>query len=163
MFCHCPDRLMARYAPTQPKLSPRAFFDGHIRAWGLMQDRGGAILQRFDIDMQGTWQGDSCRLVEKFSFYNGSAKERVWDLRALPDGSFEGRAEDVDGTVPGAVSGAVAHWNYLINVPRGGRLVKLRFDDWLVHMNNGVIINRITIRKFGFRVGEMIIFMQKQG
>ena len=49
-----------------------------------------------------------------------------------------------------------------MDVPVGDTSYRLNFDDWMWAMNDGVIINRSYMKKFGFRVAELTIFMQKQ-
>ena len=39
---------------------------------------------------------------------------------------------------------------------------RIRFDDWMWVMNDGVLINRSYLKKFGITVSELTIFMQKQ-
>ncbi len=38
---------------------------------------------------------------------------------------------------------------------------KVRFDDWMWQMNDGIIINRSYIKKFGITVAELTLFMKK--
>ncbi len=39
---------------------------------------------------------------------------------------------------------------------------RVQFDDWLFLQANGVIINRARIRKWGFDLAEVSLFMQRQ-
>jgi hypothetical protein len=39
---------------------------------------------------------------------------------------------------------------------------KIAFDDRMFLMNDGVIVNRAFMKKFGLKVGELTVFMQKQ-
>ena len=49
-----------------------------------------------------------------------------------------------------------------MNLPVGDKTYKITFDDWMFQMNDGVLINRSYLKKFGFTVGELTLFMQKQ-
>ena len=49
-----------------------------------------------------------------------------------------------------------------MNVPVGNTNYLIRFDDWMWQMNNGVMINRSYLKKFGFTVAELTLFMQKE-
>jgi hypothetical protein len=43
-----------------------------------------------------------------------------------------------------------------------GSTYRIRFDDWMWAMNDGVVVNRSYLKKFGFTVAELTLFMQKQ-
>jgi hypothetical protein len=49
-----------------------------------------------------------------------------------------------------------------MDVPVGDSKYRLRFDDWMWAMNDGVLMNRSYMKKFGITVAEVTIFMQKQ-
>ena len=49
-----------------------------------------------------------------------------------------------------------------MNVPFKGSEYRVKFEDWLWSMDEGVVFNRSYIKKFGFKVAEVTIFMQKQ-
>ena len=44
----------------------------------------------------------------------------------------------------------------------GGSTYRLKFDDWMWLMNDGVLMNRSYMKKFGITVGEITIFMKKK-
>lgn len=113
----------------------------------MVQDYRGRVTRRFDIVMFGTWDGDTGTLEEDFSFYDGKMQKRVWTIKRLANGSYEG---------------AAMRWAYRIDLPVGDKTFRLRFDDWMYRMNDGVLINRSYLKKFGFTVAELTLFMQKQ-
>ena len=47
-----------KYAEMEPKADIKEFFNGPIKAWGLIQDRSGNVVSRFDVVMNGTWKGN---------------------------------------------------------------------------------------------------------
>ena len=54
-----------------PKLSDQSlnleeFFVGKTTAKGQFQDVFGTVRRRFDVDIQGTWDGETLNLVEDF-------------------------------------------------------------------------------------------------
>ncbi|MBL6621549.1 MAG: DUF3833 family protein, partial [Rickettsiales bacterium] len=38
---------------------------------------------------------------------------------------------------------------------------RIKFDDWMWQLNDGVVINRSYLKKFGFTIAELTLFMQK--
>lgn len=150
------------YKDSKPEISLQEFFNGRIKAWGILQDRSGKVKRRFDVDMEGRWEGDVGKLYETFAFYDGEKQERVWTIIKQPDGTYQGTAADILDTATGKSSGSAVQWNYTMDLPVDGKTYRIKFDDWMFAMNDGVLVNRSYLKKFGFVVAELTIFMQKQ-
>ena len=151
-----------RYADQQPELRLFDYFQGETRGWGMVQNRGGEVLRRFVVDIQGSLNpAGELVLEEDFSWSDGEISRRVWTIQGNADGSFTGRAGDVVGTAQGNVAGNALNWNYLLDLEVDGKTWTIRFDDWMFLQPDQVLINRATMTKFGFRVGEIIITFAK--
>lgn len=150
------------YVHNSPPFDLKAYFNGPIKAWGLVQDRSGKVIQQFDIVMQGSWQGNQGTLVEDFSFYDGRKQQRIWYITAHADGTYEGRAGDIVDTARGLSFGNAGQWTYVMDVPVQDGSYRMHFDDWMWAMRDGVLINRSYMKKFGITFAEITIFMQKQ-
>lgn len=162
MLSSCTGNTLDYYKDMTPKADIKEYFNGPIKAWGIVQDWCGRVVSQFDIDMVGKWDGDNGTLTEKFTYYDGKKQERIWTIKKLPDGTYEGTAADILDKATGAVSGNAARWNYVMDLPVGNTTYRIRFDDWMWQMNDGVLINRSYLKKFGITVTELTIFMQKQ-
>lgn len=162
MLSSCSGNPLEYYADTLPKADIKAYFNGPIKAWGVVQDWRGRVVNRFDIEMVGTWEGDTGTLTEKFTYYDGKKQERTWTIKKLADGTYEGTASDILDKATGETNGSAARWNYVMDLPVGDTTYRIRFDDWMWAMNDGVLINRSYLKKFGLTVSELTIFMQKQ-
>lgn len=150
------------YEDTSPKADIKEYFNGPIKAWGVVQDWRGRVVSRFDIDMVGAWEGNTGTLTEHFTYYDGKKQKRVWTISKLADGSYEGTASDIIGKATGQSSGSAVRWNYVMDLPVNDTTYRIRFDDWMWAMNDGVLVNRSYLKKFGLTVSELTIFMQKQ-
>ena len=158
----CGGQKIEDYKGSQPSFDLQDYFTGHIKAWGMVQDYRGRVTRRFDIVMFGAWDGDTGTLEEDFSFYDGEVQKRVWTIKRLANGSYEGAADDVLDKATGRAEGSAMRWAYRMDLPVGDKTFRLRFDDWMYRMNDGVLINRSYLKKFGFTVAELTLFMQKQ-
>ena len=49
-----------------------------------------------------------------------------------------------------------------MNIPVGDTKYKITFDDWMYLMNDGLLINKNTFKKFGLNVGTLILMMHKE-
>lgn len=161
MLSGCSGIKGAQYAHVKPAFDLRTYFTGPITAWGIVQDRSGNIVKRFDIKMVGTWVGDTGTLVEDFDYYDGTTQRRIWTITDLGNGQYTGRADDILNTARGTGYGNAARWQYVMDVPVNGTTYRIRFDDWMWLMRDDVLINRSYMKKFGITVGEITIFMKK--
>lgn len=151
------------YKDLQPSFNLEKFFHGKIKAWGIIQDRRGNILSKFDAHMVGSWAGNTGRLEEDFSYYDSGKKQRrVWIIKRIDDTHYQGTADDIEGKATGEVFGNAINWHYEMYVPVKDSSYKLKFDDWMWAMNDGVVVNRSYLKKFGITFAEITIFMQKQ-
>lgn len=162
MLSGCTSHKVATYHGQEPPLDLKEYFNGPIKGWGIVQDRSGKVIQRFDVQMVGSWEGDTGTLKEDFKYYDGKTEERVWIITKKTDDRYEGTASDIVGKAKGNIAGNTMRWDYEMNLEVKGSTYKITFDDWMFHMNDGVLINRSYLKKFGITMAELTLFMQKQ-
>lgn len=150
------------YRAEQPELKLESYFNGKLEAWGMFQKRNGEVVKRFKVEIDARWEGDKGVLDEQFLYSDGTTQRRVWRLIRVREGRYLGEAEDVVGVAEGEVSGNALHWIYTLRLPVDGKVYEVLFDDWMYLQEDGVMINRSVMRKFGFRLGEVILFFRKQ-
>ncbi len=150
------------YAGSEPEFSMEGYFNGPIKAWGIIQDWRGRVISRFDAQMVGSWDGNTGTLTEDFHYYSNETQKRVWTITKTAPNQYIGQAPDIVGKASGRALGGAVRWNYQMNIPVGDKTYLLKFDDWMWQMNDGVLINRSYLKKFGFTVAELTVFMQKQ-
>jgi len=134
-----------------------------VKAWGIVQGRDGNVSQRFEVDIIGTVDGDVLTLDETFTYSIGDGIEkRMWTIKKLPDGRYEGAAGDILDTAEGQDYGNAFYWGYKMDLPVGGSSYEVTFKDWMWAFDGDHVINRSYIRKFGITWAEVTLFMQKQ-
>lgn len=150
------------YENKKPQMSIKDYFNGSIKAWGIVQDWRGRVVRQFDVKMMGTWEGDIGTLKEQFFYYDGQTQERTWTIKKLDNGVYEGTALDILEKAFGKEKGNAAQWSYTMDLEVGKNVFRIKFDDWMWKMNDGVLINRSYLKKFGITVAELTIFMKKE-
>ena len=158
----CTGQKVENYKDTEPKMDIKEYFNGPIKAWGIVQDWKGKVVSRFDVDMVGSWEGDKGKLEEEFRYYNGEAQHRTWNITKVSEDRYIGKASDIIGEARGEEKGSAVNWGYEMDLEVDGSTYRIKFDDWMWLMNDGVLINRSYLKKFGFTVAELTLFMQKQ-
>lgn len=166
MFCSAcngnSEKVLAPYNDETPKMNVKEFFNGDIKAWGIVQNRGGEVIRRFEADLIGTWDGNKGKLAEIFTYNDGEKQEREWNLEVTGENTFNGTASDIVGTGKGLSKGNALRLQYVLTVPVGDTTYDLTFDDRMWLISEDTLMNRAVMKKFGFKVGELIVFMQKQ-
>jgi hypothetical protein len=151
------------YRGQEPGFDLFDFFGGEVRAWGLVQNRSGEVVQRFTVDIEGRVDGDRLVLDESFRYALGEGvQRRVWTIYRGADGRYRGGADDILGEAEGRSFGNAFRWRYAMDLPVGERTVRVGFDDWIWAMDDNTIINRSYIQKFGLDVAEVTLFMQRR-
>lgn len=158
----CAGPQVQDYAKEQPLLDLRQYFNGQVDAWGVFTDRSGQVVKRFTVQMQCSWQGDDGVLDEAFTYSDGSTQRRVWRIRALPDGRYSGRADDVVGEAQGQARGNALRWQYTLALPVDGRVWEVQFEDWMYLMDSRVMLNKAVMSKWGVRLGEVTLSFTKR-
>jgi hypothetical protein len=161
LLTSCSNVDVSDYSSSEPKLDLREFFNGELRAYGLLQDRAGKMTRRFSATLQGSWQGEQGTLVEHFIFDDGSEQDRTWHLQHLGNGQYQGTADDVIGTAIGNIGGSVLQWEYQLLVPWRDTQLAVTLDDWLYLIDQQHLLNKTELRKFGLRVGELTLVIEK--
>ncbi|RUO79257.1 DUF3833 domain-containing protein [Pseudidiomarina taiwanensis] len=151
-----------RYTGQGPTLKLEEFFNGELVAYGMVEDYSGEVIQRFRVDMIGTWEGNEGVLDEQFYYADGKTQERIWYITKTGPNRYEGRASDVEGVAKGEVSGYVLNWEYVLNIEVDGEPLAVTLDDWLYLVDENNMINRTQMRKFGLPVGEITLYIGKK-
>ena len=150
------------YAAEKPVLELRDYFNGTLDAYGVFTDRSGKVVKRFTVVMNGSWKGDDGVLDEDFTYSDGTTQKRIWRLKRLGPGSYTGRADDVVGQADGKQSGNAFNWTYTMALPVDGKVYEVQFDDWMYLVTDKVMLNKATMSKFGFRLGEVTLSFSKR-
>lgn len=136
---------------------------GRHTAWGVFQDRFGTVRRSFTVDLLGTWDGETLTLEEDFLYEDGSTERRVWRLVPTGPDTWTGTAEGVQGTPAGRVAGPVFNWTYTITLQTPDGPLTVDLDDWIWQLGDGALMNRAYVSKYGFRIGELLIFFRREG
>jgi hypothetical protein len=151
------------YKDVKPQLDLEKFFLGSTDAWGMFQQRNGAVVKRFHVVIDTKKIGDELVLDERFVYDDGSKQQRIWRLRKNADGRWVGKADDVKGDAQGELAGNAFKWQYTLLLPVDGSVYEMAMDDWMYLIDENTMVNRAKMSKFGFEVGEVTLFFRRRG
>ncbi len=146
---------------TEPTIKIEEYFNGQVKAWGLLQNRSGKVTRQFKADMFGKFENNILTLEEDFFWTDGEKQKRTWKIEKLDENNYQGTASDVVGSAKGFQYGSAFKFEYDLLVPFKSKNIKVSFDDWIFKQDEKVAINRATLTKFGFKVGELTVFFLK--
>tara|TARA_B100000029_G_scaffold488047_1_gene544164 strand:- start:113 stop:580 length:468 start_codon:yes stop_codon:yes gene_type:complete len=149
------------YKNTKPVIKIEEYFQGKVKAWGMLLSRSGQVKRKFTANMKGEFDGQNLILDETFIWNDGEKQERKWNIKKIGDNIYEGTAPDVVGTAKGVSFGSAFKFEYKLLIPYKNKKIKVRFDDWIFKQDDKIAINRAILTKFSFKVGELIVFFAK--
>ena len=162
IFSGCTNNSLDYYGDKAKKIDLKTFFDGDVEGWGSLFDFQGRQTRSFTVTLKGTWDGDVGILEEWFIFDDGEKTQRTWKIVFSDESTFVGSAEDVVGEAKGRVNGNAVNLNYVLNIPYKDSTMNLDMDDWMYLTEKNTIVNRTSMKKFGFKVGEIVLVMKKR-
>ncbi len=154
-------QALESYAAEAPVLDLRDYLSGPLVASGVFFGLSGRVERRFVAHMLGTWRGNRGTLEEEFRFADGEIGERCWTMTFADDGTFTATAADVEGDAVGRQSGNAAVMRYRLRLPRGKGEIVVDMVDWFYLMDDGTLINKARMSKFGLKVGELVVSFRK--
>jgi hypothetical protein len=157
----CSSMNVEDFENTQPEFVLEEYFEGRTMAWGLFEDRFGRVQRQFVVTMDGTWDGTTLILNEDFVYNDGETENRVWTLTKTDDMNYEGTTQNSIGTARGTRAGNAFNWEYDFNLKVGDDTWKVKFDDWMFLQPNGVLLNKATVTRWGFKLGTVYLSFSK--
>lgn len=152
----------AQYADQKPVLDLQQYFNGTLDAQGMFQDRSGKVIKRFAVVIVCNWKGDVGTFDEDFTYSDGTRQKRIWTLHKIAADRYTGSAADVVGEAEGIVAGNALRWKYVLALPVDGKVVNVNFEDWMYLMDQRVMLNRASVSKYGFHVGDVTLSFSKR-
>ena len=157
----CSEMKPEDYKNTKPIIKIEEYFQGKVKAWGMLQGRSGEIKRQFVADMKGKFDGQNLILDETFVWNDGEKQKRRWTIKKLEDNRYEGTAPEVVGIAKGVSFGSAFKFEYKLLVPYKYKKIKIKLDDWIFKQDEKIAINKATLTKFGIKVGELTVLFVK--
>ena len=158
----CASMKIEDFNNTKPEFVPQEYFNGKLRAYGIVKDRNGKIIRSFKGEMIGSWDKNGIGTLDEFFVYDdGEEMKRVWTLKPTGQKKFIATANDIVGESSMIANGNTVMIDYLMRTPYKSSTIDLSVQDWLHLQDDGVIINHSKMKKFGFVVGELVITIIK--
>ncbi len=157
----CSPTKIEDYKDSQPRFDFVKFFKGHTHGHGIFQDYSGKVIRHFEVDILGSFENSKGQLHETFKWEDDSQSTRTWQVSIAEDGTVSGKASDGVGLGQGKSVGQAFQFEYVLLISAKGADREFSFDDWMYQVSDDVIINKAKMKKFGFTVGEVTLYLTK--
>jgi len=158
----CSSMTPEEIARDEPRFRIEEYFLGKTRAYGVFEDRFGKIRRQFVVDILGYDDDGTFVLDEDFLYADGEREQRTWRIRPIGENGYEGTADDIVGTARGVVVGNTLNWHYQMDLKVGDGTWRVRFDDWMLLQDDGVLLNRAYVSRWGFQIGSVSLAFRKE-
>ena len=144
------------FAGMPPAFDPVRFFTGHVRSWGVIEDRSGQPTSPVVTDCTGEADGpDGLHMTQRLTIGTDAPVTREWRMRRTGPGRFEATANDMVGTATGTASGRVFHWEWTLALEPGNAIKNVTMEQWWYLQEDGSMLNRTMVKKFGIIAAEV--------
>ena len=116
---------------TKPIIKIEKYFQGQVKAWGLLQDRKGNVTRQFTAEMKGNFENNILTLEEDFFWKDGETQRRVWKIEKIDEHNYIGTAPDVVGEAKGTSYGSAFKFEYSLMIPFKGKNIEIRLIRFL--------------------------------
>lgn len=130
-----------------------SYFSGHTKATGSFRAING-VHRTFKVDLHGTWNGRTLKLVEDFRYADGERDRKTWRFTKTGADTYTGTREDVIGETKVHIYGNVAKFSYNVLLDGKGGSNKVRFHDTMRLKPDGTVLNTAWVTKYGLPVAR---------
>ena len=161
MLQSCSSVPVSEYADNSPTMVVEEFFNGSLKAHGIVKDRSGKVTRYFNASIKADWVDGVGTLDEVFKFDDGEEQNRIWKLTRDQSGGYVGTANDVVGSSALEVSGNSLFLDYVLRIPYDDGTLDLHIDDRMYLVSDRVLINESVMTKLGVKVGQITLVIEK--
>jgi len=161
MLQSCSSVPVSEYADNSPTMVVEEFFNGSLKAHGIVKDRSGKVTRYFNASIKADWVDGVGTLDEVFKFDDGEEQNRIWKLTRDQSGGYVGTANDVVGSSALEVSGNSLFLDYVLRIPYDDGTLDLHIDDRMYLVSDRVLINESVMTKWGVKVGQITLVIEK--
>ena len=154
--------INSTYANEAEEFDLFSYFQGETRAWGLFEDRFGAVRRQFVVQIVGEIEAGELILTEDFAYDDGATEQRVWRIRQVGERDYRGVARDIIDQAVGLRDGNMLYWCYKMKLQVSGKHWQVNFDDRMYLMPEHTLVNRARVSKFGITLGTVTLLFKRQ-
>lgn len=156
----CLGPQMAGSPSPEPRFTPEQWFQGRTAGSGEFRRVVGGAPSRFAMTIDGDWDGRVLTMEETFISDEGRWV-RVWTIRPLGGGRYQGRLTSGRGLADIRVDGDTVFMDYAAETPLTERPFVARFSQALRLRPDGTVLNVADVSRWGAPLGRTTVVFSK--
>lgn len=143
-------------------LTLEEFFQGHVTARGTFINSFTGDVRGLTVAIDSSFDGKTLTLVEDFAYDDGERDKKTWQLTRTGDRTYTGTREDVIGEAKAFPDGVNMRLEYVVALKtEAWGDIHVRFRDVLALEDDGTLVNRAVVSKWGLRLGRVELRMTR--
>src|SRR5436190_2087249 len=134
-----------------------SFFAGRTVGDGRFVNSWTRSERRFHVVIDGTWDGHTLALSESYAYADGLREKKSWHIEQTAPGTFTGTYDDTIGSADIWSEGEAVRLRYKLKLAG----VALDFDETMTLRDDGSVIDRARVTKWGIPVGRLEVVMRR--
>ena len=147
-------------AQTEPRFVPEQWFQGRTVGEGEFRRSFGGAPSRFDMVIEGAWNGCVLTMDETFT-KPGGRWNRVWSITPTGAETYVGELTTGHGPAEITARGDTVRMRYRADAPLVERPFAARFEQTLRLRGDGTVLNTADVYKLGVRIGRTTVVFRK--
>jgi hypothetical protein len=145
------------------KLVLEEFFPGRVIARGTFKPTLVGMERGLTVIIDSTWDGKVLTLAEDFTYDDGELDKKTWRFTRTAERTYTGTREDVIGTARTFPDGDAMRLEYqvVLKTEAYGDL-HVRFRDIMALEDDGTLINKAVVSKWGIKLGDVELRMTRE-
>lgn len=144
------------------KLTLEEFFQGPVTARGTFVNSFTGAVRGLTVAIDSSFDGKTLTLVEDFAYDDGERDQKTWRLTRTGDRTYTGTREDVIGEAKAFPDGDNMRLEYVVALKtEAWGDIHVRFRDVLALDEDGTLVNKAVVSKWGLRLGRVELRMTR--
>ncbi len=144
-----------------PEYKINQFLKDDLKAFAIVQDNDGRIIDGFVAKIQGEWENNKGTVKFVYNFIKGKKDSRTWLITTQGEKDYNAIGHDFNAPAKGRQTGNVSEISYQLSYDYNGQKEQIDFTEnlYMVDKNSAIVISDMRIGQN--KIGKMIISLQK--
>ena len=156
----CSPMDISDFSESPVAFVPEEYFAGHVVGQGTFFSRFGKN-KAFTLDLHGRVEDGVLLIDETATYETGDVNTTSYRFERLSETQYRISSPSFVAPTIGELRGNALHWSYHYKHKSADGETIIKFDDWMILHEDGVLIDRAFGSKWGISVGEIVLSMRK--
>ncbi len=150
------------FSAVMPRFSPEQYFLGDTKGQGVFYGRSDNVELRFTALFHGEWDGKAVTLHEDINYDSGKKENRTYTFTKISENKYYLTCGECVGKGTLESFGNTLKWTYSIKQKIDDSVWTFDLENWMFLQQDGLVLTREYVKKFGLRVGQVFMGIQKK-